>query len=423
MTASAAAPDVDRAPLPAEVDVAIVGGGPAGAVTATLLARAGHRVVVLERAPTWRWRAGGVFSSPATLGELRAAGLAAATLAAVARPIPAMRVETAGGVRFRLTYGAENDGGAPPVGFDRSALDPALLELAAAAGAELRRGTAVSGLDLPSGGGPVGVRVATSVASAADSTIRARVVVGADGLRSLVARAVGVARAPRLGARVGLTWHLADAPGDPSRDARMVVLDGAYCGLAPVPGGRVNVGIVLAGRGWRNALATRGAVDVAAEVLRAIPSPSGEPEPWRDLMPTDTMQGAVPLGHRVTRRSGPGWLLVGDAAGFLDPFTGEGLHRALVSARLAAETIDACLRGHARDLHSYERTMRGRFGAKDLVSLMVQAFLARPALFEYAARRLAARERVRATMGLVMGDLVPASRALDPRFLAALLAP
>ena len=67
--------------------------------------------------------------------------------------------------------------------------------------------------------------------------------------------------------------------------------------------------------------------------------------------------------------------------------------------------------------------MRRRFAAKDAVSWLVQAFLARPGPFEYAARRLVARPDVRATMGLVMGDLVPASRALDPRFLASLLAP
>ena len=119
-----------------------------------------------------------------------------------------------------------------------------------------------------------------------------------------------------------------------------------------------------------------------------------------------------------------GWLLVGDAAGFLDPFTGEGLHRALVSAELAAR---GHRRGRARSRRrafaAYDRAMRRRFLAKDAVSWLVQAFLARPALFEYAARRVASRPPVRATMGLVMGDLVPAGRALDPRFLAALLAP
>ena len=67
--------------------------------------------------------------------------------------------------------------------------------------------------------------------------------------------------------------------------------------------------------------------------------------------------------------------------------------------------------------------MASRFGTKDLVSLLVQAFLARPRLFEHAARRLARKAPVRATMGLVMGDLVPPSRAIDPRFLAGLLVP
>lgn len=67
--------------------------------------------------------------------------------------------------------------------------------------------------------------------------------------------------------------------------------------------------------------------------------------------------------------------------------------------------------------------MHRRFLAMDAVSWLVQAFLARPSWFEYAARRLAKRAAVRATMGLVMGDIVPAGRALDPRYLAALLAP
>jgi hypothetical protein len=67
--------------------------------------------------------------------------------------------------------------------------------------------------------------------------------------------------------------------------------------------------------------------------------------------------------------------------------------------------------------------MSHSFATKDIVSRVVQAFVARPAMFEYTARRLAGRAKVRETMGLVMGDLVPARRALDPRFLAALLAP
>jgi flavin-dependent dehydrogenase len=125
----------------------------------------------------------------------------------------------------------------------------------------------------------------------------------------------------------------------------------------------------------------------------------------------------------VAQRAGPDWLVVGDAAGFLDPFTGEGLHRALVSARLAADAVDAHLRGEPGGLAAYDRAMRERFATKDRLSLLVQAFLARPRLFEHAARRLERRADIRATMGLVMGDLVPASRAFDPRFLAGLIVP
>jgi flavin-dependent dehydrogenase len=398
-----------------QVEIAIVGGGPAGAVLAARLARAGHEVVVLERTPTWRWRAGGVFTSPAAVDALRRAGLDDGTLRAVARPIPAMRVETASGTTFRLTYGADT-GGEPAVGFDRSRLDPALLELARAAGADVRPGWAVTAVE-PSAG-----RLEVRRPDGSSAPLHARIVVGADGRRSVVARAAGVARPVRLGARIGLTYHLPDPEPDATRDARMRLLRDGYVGIAPVAGGRVNVGIVL-GRTWRADLTRRGGRAVADAIVAAIPPLGDDSADWRGGSPSDTIVGAWPLGHRVTRRAGPGWLLVGDAAGFLDPFTGEGLHRGLVSAELAAAAIRAEARGERSAFGAYERAMQRRFLAKDGVSALVQVFLARPALFEYAARRIAARPSVRAVMGLVMGDLVGAGRALDPRYLAALLAP
>ena len=176
--------------------------------------------------------------------------------------------------------------------------------------------------------------------------MRATVVVGADGPHSVVARAAGVARPVRLGPRIGLTYHLADTDPAGVRDARMRVLRDGYVGIAPVAGGRVNIGIVL-GPSWRPALARDGARAVAAAIVAAIPATDEDPALWRHGEPMDTVAGAWPLGHRVTRRAGPGWLLVGDAAGFLDPFTGEGLHRALVSAELAAAAIAAHTAGAA----------------------------------------------------------------------------
>jgi flavin-dependent dehydrogenase len=256
--------------------------------------------------------------------------------------------------------------------------------------------------------------------------VRARVVVGADGLHSIVANAAAVARPARLPPRVGLTWHVRDARSDVARDARLVMVRDGYVGLAPVPGGRSNIGIVL-GPTWRGPLAAEGAAATARRVLESVPATDDDPVVWPAAEPCERIAGASPLGGRVTRRAGPGWFLVGDAAGFLDPFTGEGLHRALVSTELAAWAIEAALgfegRAAAGAADAYDRAMRRRFAAKDVVSWLVQSFLGHPRLFEYAARRLAGRSEVRATMGLVMGDLVPASRALDPRFLLGLLAP
>jgi flavin-dependent dehydrogenase len=380
-------------------EVVIVGGGPAGAATAAWLARGGRDVLVLERTPAWRWRACGVFASPASVDELRRLGIEEATVVAVARPVAAMRVEVPGAPPVRLTYRADRAGRQSAVGFDRGALDSALLGAASVAGAEVRLGTSIHEFD--------GQRLVVGDGNRRRE-LRARVVVGADGIRSTIARSMGVARRPLLD-RTALTYHV-PLPTDWGPDARMLVFDGGYCGLAPVPGDRLNVGIVLGGR-WLRGLRENGAAAVAAAI-----DPIGS-------QPCDRIEGAAPVGHRATRRAGDCWLLVGDAAGFLDPFTGEGLHRALVSARLAAAAIDRRLTGRSADLADYEQRMRGRFAAKDLVSVIVQGFLARPALFAYAARRLADRGRLRETMSDVMGDLVPATRAIDPRFLAALLRP
>jgi flavin-dependent dehydrogenase len=400
------------------VEVAIVGGGLAGAALAAMLADAGRDVLVFERQPAWHWRACGVFASPAAVAELGRLGIEERTLAEASQPIPAMRVESPAGTAFRLTYGDDGSGRATAVGFDRSALDPAMLRIAATRGARIRRGATVGSVELGDGAmSGFGQRVRTTEGGLTE----ARLVVGADGIHSTVARAAGVALAPRLPPRIGLTYHIG---GDDrtTPDARMVVFAGGYCGIAPVPGGRVNVGIVLGGRHWRRAVARQGARITARAIVGDL-AHDATPEPWRLGPECEDVAGAWPLGHTVARRSGNGWLLVGDAAGFLDPFTGEGIHRALVSARLGAHAILARLGGQHDGLPSYERAMRARFLAKDLVSHIVQLFLAWPPLFEYAARRLASRPRARDTMGLVIGDLVPAHRALDPRFLVQLLSP
>ncbi len=407
----------------AEAEVAIVGGGPAGAALAIRLATAGVDVALFEREPEPRWRACGVYSSPLTRTGLAALGVTAAALGALIRPIDAMEVVSLRGPVVRLSHA-----GAHACGLDRVRLERCLLDRARAAGARVAEGAAVRGL-------APGRHATDFSVSGTDGVVlwRAGTVVGADGPSSLVARAFRVDR-PTIGRRrAGLTVHRADPDeGAPmvrqdastlraTASARMYLGGGWYCGIAPVPGGRVNIGVVMGEGELRRRLARGGGPSaVVDEVLGQLPAPA---DCWRHAPSTDQTRVALPLAHRVARPAGPGFLLVGDAAGFLDPLSGEGIHRALASAELAADAIMHARRGDPDPFGRYARRMRSRFAAKDLVSWLLQAFLARPELADFALRRMASRDAIRGTFGLVLVDQLPASRALDPRFLGGLLRP
>lgn len=410
------------------IEVAIVGGGLAGAALATHLASAGVEVAIIERLPAPHWRACGVYSSPATRRRLGQLGLDPVTLEALIRPISEMVVETLDAARVRLRYG-------PPehaVALDRVRLERALLDRAADAGAQVFEGHAVTSIQLAAGRpGTLEVaragRVLDGAAGRAVDGVgrwQAGLVVGADGPRSLVARAADVGAWSGPVRRAGITVHRLDPetfPPHVAMPARMVLGDGWYCGVAPVPGGRVNIGIVVPPDRLR-ALgpAGSGPARTVADLVDRLPGPR---RAWQDAPASDRIAVSFPLAHRVRRASGDGFLLVGDAAGFLDPLSGEGIHRALVSAELAAEAIARRGRGDHGAAGWYHDRMRARFRAKDAVSWLLQTFMARPALVRYVMERLAARARTRRTLALVLADLVPASRALEPRFLAGLLRP
>ncbi len=405
------------------VEVAIVGGGPAGAALATRLADAGHDVVLFERLPQPRWRASGVYSSPDTYRALRELGLPRQRLDALVRPIDEMAVESLSGVTCRLVYGPPDHA----VGLDRVRLERAMLDRAASAGARVEEGRVVRAVRWgdATGAGPVELDVAaTSGGPELSSRWRAGVVVGADGPRSLVAHRAGVVSTVPLLRKAGLTVHRNDpgaaAEGEPM-GARMVVGKGWYCGIGPVPGGRVNVGVVVDGAGLKTGLRRAGGSrGLIGEILTRVPDRG---EAWRGSADTDEVRAAFPLAHRVSRASGNGFLLVGDAAGFIDPISGEGVHRALVSAELAADAIAGWARGDRSAIRGYDHQLRGRFGRKDTLSWLFQLFMSRPLLFDYALRRLSRRERLRRTFGLVVADLAPPERAMHPRFLASLLMP
>lgn len=387
-------------------DALVVGAGPAGSALAAGLGRAGARVLLVDRAHHPRPKACAEYASPRIVEELARIGLAPHGWADHAVALGAMHIHTARHAVW-ISY-ADRRGPRTAWGVDRRSFDALLARHAADSGAELREGTSIVALTHTNGrvdGGRL-----RDLESGREETIRANWIIGADGARSRVARMIGVERPVRFPRRLGLVAHYTGVAGLTDH-GEMHVGGGWYVGLAPTPGGELNVGMALplVGEGRSASARFAAAIDGIPAVARRL---AGS----RRITP---IRGAAPIGHRVARAAGPGWLLIGDAAGFVDPFTGEGIHRALRSARAAADAI----LGAGDVVAAYRRERRRAFAAKTTLTWLVQGFLAAPPVLEHAVARLAARPRAALRLGSALGDCRPATDALSPRALLEVLAP
>ena len=384
-------------------DVLVVGAGPAGSALAASLASSGRSVILLEASCHPRPKACAEYASPRIAEELERLGLPEGSWRGDALAVSGMQV-IRGDEAVDIRY-VDARGPRPAWGLDRTRFDAALAAHAETSGARLLDRTsfvAAERLD--------GEWRATLRSGRTQGVIRSRWLIGADGARSRVAHRLGVERPVRIPRRLGLVAHYESEP-ELADHGEMHVGRHHYVGLAPLADGRLNVGMALPMEDGGSAEARfAAAIESLPEVARRL---AGK----RRLTP---IRGASPIGHRVSRAAGPGWLLIGDAAGFIDPFTGEGIYRALRSARAAADAL------RARDERAEERYLEGRraaFAAKDALTWTVQGMLASPPILGYALRRLATRPDLAARLGSALGDLRPASDALSPIFLAQVLRP
>jgi flavin-dependent dehydrogenase len=305
------------------------------------------------------------------------------------------------------------------------------MERARAAGAVVRERTTVEEL-LYDGGAVAGLAIRGPAGER--SLLRARVTVGADGLRSVVARRMGKRRYGTP-SRIAFVAHVADVPGLDGY-AEMHVGDTGYVGLnrvwatprtlrdpsvAALPRDDeaaatiANVALVVP---LRQAVLARGRVEgFFFDSLESFPGVSGRVRRER-LQRRVLVTG--PFAAWSGRVVADGALLVGDAADFFDPFTGEGIHAALRGAELAAEAVAEALAGgnaaSARRLAGYRSARRAAFLGKWAVERLVGYGMYLPRLFDHAVGRLEHRGLSHTFIG-VTGDYVPARQVLNPWFL------
>lgn len=400
-----------------DADVIVVGGGPAGSVSAWLLAERGHRVLLLDKARFPRHKACSEYVNPAGALLLAELGLAGDLEALGAHRMEAMLIHAPGGHRFLADFGVAEPRGTA-LGLSRARLDSLLLNRAREAGVEVCEGAHVRDLLVANGS----VQGVEGTIDGARVILRAPLTIGADGRHGIVSRALGLDIPLRWPRRTGLVAHYRGVTGLGSWGEMHVAPTGrGYAGLAPLEDELTNVAFVTASA----AVANRpGSLEAFfAEGLSSIPAIASR---LAGAERVDGIRGIGPMAHRARKVIGDGFVLVGDAASFLDPFTGDGIHEALRGATLLAPVADGALRAgdlSARRLAPYRAARRRAFWAKRHVCWLVQGFIATPALMDYATMRLDRRATVAQTLTGVLGDLSPAHQGLSPVFLARLLRP
>jgi menaquinone-9 beta-reductase len=397
-------------------EVIVVGGGPAGASTGFHLAAAGADVLVLDRARLPGDKTCAECLSPqasrllATMGALGAVERAAAQLTGMLVRAPSGDVIRG---RFAADHGYRGFSDRS-LAVRRTVLDAALVERARAAGARVEEGARVVDVTRDASGRVVGVQLLAPGGRVEER--RAGAVVGADGLRSVVARRLGLARRLPWPRRLALVAHY-EGVGEVGESGEMHVEREGFVGIADVGGGVTTVALVVpASEG------TRLGGDLGAYLAAWLGRRPQLAPRFAGARRVDRVRATGPFAATSRRAWVPGAALVGDAADFFDPFTGEGVYCGLRGGELLAPLALAAARARTRRegdaaLAEWGAARRREFAGKWAVERMIGVTVAVPALMNRAARVLARRRDMADLLVGVAGDFVPPSRVLNASYL------
>jgi len=357
-----------------DVDVAIVGAGPAGSAAASVLARNGYAVALIDKKDFPREKLCGDFINPNNLDLFRNLGVQEEIFAAPHRRLTGFRITAASGAAAEVRFSKRNDGETFGLAIRRAVLDQILLERARRLGALVQTGCHIETLARADRG--------WRLEAAGGESWRARFLIGADGRNSWVAAQLGAKPAAMTGRAVGFQLRLREkfhggAHGAPDDDAIEIHLfPGGYAGMAGTGDGAMTLGLAIDKRALPRARAKEFLLTERLVQNPFLGQIIRRSEPG-------ALRSVYPVYFRRRRSFADAALLVGDAARVTEPISGEGVYFALQSGMLAAETLDRALKrgdSSASFLRSYEQACARAFRSRVMLNSLLRFAVYRPAL-------------------------------------------
>lgn len=399
-------------------DAVVVGGGPGGATAAAVLSEKGFRTLLADKYAFPRDKVCGDAISGKSMGVMRRLGLADRIDAIPQTGIRGVTFGSPSGHEVSIPF-ARSGERLPGFVCRRMIFDQFIFEAAVASGADvwehaevrdlLRDGKTVRGVRIERGGRRIDVR--------------APIVIGADGAYSTVARELGMSQLRPRHYVAGLRSYYEGVRGQqrPGFIELHFVQDllPGYFWIFELPNGAANVGI-----GMLSASIKKHGIRLKSALERVVSGPR-----FRGRFVEARRQGPVvgwglPLGSSPRTMAGDGWMLVGDAASLIDPFTGEGIGNAMLSGLRAAEWA---ARAHEAGrfvrpfLKAYENEVLEALRAELRLSHLLQRMLTWRPLVDGVIRKASRSDELAATISCMFDDLDVRRELLSPLFYLRLL--
>jgi geranylgeranyl reductase family protein len=396
-------------------EILVIGAGPSGAATAWELAGRGHDVLMIDAAEFPRDKTCGDGLTPLAVRNLARIGALAAVEAAGARRIDKTRIRGPLGVQATMPFSDYQPDYPYALMLPRFVLDDVLRRHAIAGGAEFLGGVRVRSIDRD------GDRVTSVRAEGASGplTVEARHVVIAVGANMGLLRREGfLTHEPRIiRAARGYYTNVEIPGGEEFYDFYfdMQLLPG-YGWVFPMSEGRANIGVGVLPVFWSTRKPARTLLDEFVERRRADGFTGMEPDGAAKGYP-------LRIDFPIQRTAGENWIIVGEAAGLVNPVTGEGIDLGLESAEIAARALHADIAAGRRDHLAYQRELWDRFGPMFSGLRILRDILITPVFTDYALWLMRQHRFLTATVMKIAQGIEPPGRVFHPLFILQFFLP